>query len=129
MDKLEMAADGPSDSEKRKEDHFPKGTKWDSVPCPKHSKLKQEFFIFSAELGEKCEAISEKLVHLEGQLQTSVCRVDEGTIQSLQREIQVVKETLQTVLLQLQPAREAGEEKAGDFLCDSWCPGKQDLKE
>lgn len=49
--------------------------------------------------------------------------------QSLQREIQVVKETLQTVLVQLQSAKEAGEEKAGDFLCDSWCPGKQDLKE
>lgn len=84
--------------------------------------------MFSAELGEKCEAISEKLVHLEDQLQSSACRVDEGVIQSLQREIQVVKETLQTMLKQLQPAREA-EEKAGDFLCDSWCPGKQDLKE
>ncbi|XP_021246184.1 disrupted in schizophrenia 1 protein [Numida meleagris] len=144
IDELEMTADGPSDSEKRKEDHFPKGTEWDRVSCPKHSKLKQvvedisfgaeghlseEFFVFSAELGEKCEAISEKLVHLEDQLRTSVCRVDEGIIQSLQREIQVVKETLQTVLLQLQPAREAGEEKAGDFLCDSWCPGKQDSKE
>ncbi|XP_015713373.1 disrupted in schizophrenia 1 protein isoform X3 [Coturnix japonica] len=129
MDELEMAADGTSDSEKRKEDHFSKGTKWDSALCPKRSKLKQEFFMFSAELGEKCEAISEKLVHLEDQLQSSVCRVDEGTIQSLQREIQVVKETLQTVLLQLQPAREAGREKAGDFLCDSWCPGKQDSKE
>ncbi|XP_008942209.1 PREDICTED: uncharacterized protein LOC103776453, partial [Merops nubicus] len=144
MDELEMAADGPSDSEKRKEGHFPKGTEWDTVPCAKHRELKEivediscgaeghlseEFFIFSAELGEKCEAISEKLVRLEDQLQNSACRVDEGVIQSLQREIQVVKETLQTVLLQLQPAREAGEEKAGDFLCDSWCPGKQDLKE
>ncbi|XP_066850151.1 disrupted in schizophrenia 1 protein isoform X2 [Anser cygnoides] len=144
MDALEMAADGPSDSEKRKEGHFPKGTEWGSVPYPKHSELKQvvedisfgaeghlseEFFIFSAELDEKCEAISEKLVHLEDQLQTSACRVDEGLAQSLQREIQVVKETLQTVLVQLQPAREAGEEKAGDFLCDSWCPGKQDLEE
>ncbi|NXI69134.1 DISC1 protein, partial [Anseranas semipalmata] len=144
MDELEMTADGPSDSGKRKEGHFPKGTEWCSVPCPKHSELEQvvedisfgaegylseEFFIFSAELGEKCEAISEKLMHLEDQLQTSVCRVDEGLAQSLQREIQVVKETLQTVLVQLQPAREAGEEKAGDFLCDSWCPGKQDLKE
>ncbi|XP_054677720.1 disrupted in schizophrenia 1 protein isoform X4 [Grus americana] len=144
MDEMEMTADGPSDSEKRKESHFSKGTERGTVPCPKHSELKEvmedisfgaeghlseEFFIFSAELGEKCEAISEKLVHLEDQLQTSVCRVDEGVIQSLQREIQVVKETLQTVLVQLQPAREAGEEKAGDFLCDSWCPGKQDLKE
>ncbi|NWI22486.1 DISC1 protein, partial [Sula dactylatra] len=144
MDEMEMTADGPFDSDKRKEGHFPKGTEWGTVPCPKHSELKEviedisfgaeghlseEFFIFSAALGEKCEAISEKLVHLEDQLQTSACRVDEGLAQSLQREIQVVKETLQTVLVQLQPAREAGEEKAGAFLCDSWCPGKQDLKE
>lgn len=43
----------------------------------------QEFFIFSTELDEKCEAISEKLVHLEDQLQTSVCRVDEGVIHIL----------------------------------------------
>ncbi|XP_063185109.1 LOW QUALITY PROTEIN: disrupted in schizophrenia 1 protein [Chroicocephalus ridibundus] len=128
MEETEMTADGPSDSEKRKEGHFPKGTEWGTFPCLKHSELKEvmedisfgaeghlseEFFIFSAELGEKCEAISEKLVHLEDQLQTSSCRVDEGLAQSLQREIQVVKETLQTVLVQLQPAREAGEEKAG----------------
>ncbi|NXI50437.1 DISC1 protein, partial [Chloroceryle aenea] len=144
MDEMEMTADGPSGSEKRKEGHFPKGTEWGNVPCTKHSELKEimedisfgaeghlseEFFIFSAELGEKCEAISEKLVHLEDQLHNSACRVDEGLAQSLQREIQVVKETLQTLLVQLQPAREAGEERAGDFLRDSWCPGKQDLKE
>ncbi|NWS70383.1 DISC1 protein, partial [Crotophaga sulcirostris] len=144
MNEMEMTAGSPSDSEKRKEGHFPKGTEWGTVPCPKHCELKEvtedisfgaeghlseEFFVFSAELGEKCEAISEKLMHLEDQLQTSVSRVDEGLSQSLQREIQVVKETLQTVLVQLQPAREAEEEKAGDFLCDSWCPGKQDLKE
>ncbi|NXF87615.1 DISC1 protein, partial [Eubucco bourcierii] len=150
MSEMEMTAGGPSDSEKRK-DHLPKDTEWDILPSPKHSELKkvtedisleaeshlsEEFFMFSAELGGKCEAISEKLVHLEDQLQTSACRVDEGVIHilsvsvcSLQREIQVVKETLQTVLVQLQPAREAGEEKAGDFLCDSWCPRKQDLKE
>ncbi|NXE47711.1 DISC1 protein, partial [Casuarius casuarius] len=144
MDEMEMTADGPSDSERRKEGHFPKSTEWGTVPCPKRSErkevledisfgaeghLSEEFFIFSAELGEKCEAISEKLVRLEDQLQTSVCKVDDGPALSLQREIQVVKETLQTVLVQLQPGREAGEEKAGDFLCDSWCPGKQDLKE
>ncbi|NXP29329.1 DISC1 protein, partial [Scytalopus superciliaris] len=144
MDEMEMTADGPPESEKRKEGPFLKGTEWATVSCCKHSELKEvmedisfgteghlseEFFIFSAELGEKCEAISEKLVHLEDQLQSSTCRVDEGLAQSLQREIQVVKETLQTVLVQLQSAKEAGEEKAGDFLCDSWCPGKQDLKE
>ncbi|XP_064504901.1 disrupted in schizophrenia 1 protein isoform X2 [Pseudopipra pipra] len=144
LEEMEMTADGPPDSEKRKEGHFLKGTEWVTVSCHKHSELKEvmedisfgaeghlseEFFIFSAELGEKCEAISEKLVHLEDQLQSSTCRVDEGLAQSLQREIQVVKETLQTMLVQLQSAKEAGEEKAGDFLCDSWCPGKQDLKE
>ncbi|NWW83006.1 DISC1 protein, partial [Climacteris rufus] len=144
MNEMEMTADAPPDSEKRREGHFLKDTEWGTVSCPRHSELKEvmedisfateghlseEFFIFSAELGEKCEAISEKLVHLEDQLQSSACRVDEGLVQSLQREIQVVKETLQTMLLQLQSAKEAGEEKAGDFLCDSWCPGKQDLKE
>uniref|UniRef100_A0A8C5UJS1 DISC1 scaffold protein n=1 Tax=Malurus cyaneus samueli TaxID=2593467 RepID=A0A8C5UJS1_9PASS len=129
MDEMEMTADAPPDSEKRKEGHFLKGTEWNAVSCPKHRELKEEFFIFSAELGEKCEAISEKLVHLEDQLQSSACRVDEGVIHILFREIQVVKETLQTVLVQLQSAKEAGEEKDGDFLCDSWCPGKQDLKE
>ncbi|NWS95909.1 DISC1 protein, partial [Mionectes macconnelli] len=144
MEEMEMTADGPPDSEKREEGHFLKGAEWGTVSCHKHSGMKkvmedisfgtgghlsEEFFIFSAELGEKCEAISEKLVHLEDQLQSSTCRVDEGLAQSLQREIQVVKETLQTMLVQLQSAKEAGEEKAGDFLCDSWCPGKQDLKE
>jgi len=39
--------------------------------------------MFSAELGEKCEAIREKLVHLEDQLQNSICRVDEGVIHIL----------------------------------------------
>ncbi|NXF05791.1 DISC1 protein, partial [Smithornis capensis] len=143
-DEMKTTADGPSDSEKGKEGHFLKGTEWGTVSFRKHSEqkevmeeisfgseghLSEEFFIFSAELGEKCEVISEKLVHLEVQLQSSACRVDEGLSQSLQREIQVVKETLQTLLVQLQSAKEVGEEKAGDFLCDSWCPGKQDLKE
>uniref|UniRef100_A0A8D2NED1 Disrupted in schizophrenia 1 n=1 Tax=Zonotrichia albicollis TaxID=44394 RepID=A0A8D2NED1_ZONAL len=115
MDDMEMTADASPDCEKRKEGHFLKGTdNWETALIPL---LREEFFIFSAELGEKCEAISEKLVHLEDQLQSSTCRVDEGLAQSLQREIQVVKETLQTVLVQLQSAKEAGEEKAGDFLC------------
>ncbi|KQK78858.1 disrupted in schizophrenia 1 protein-like protein [Amazona aestiva] len=98
MDEMEMIADGPSDSEKRKEDHFPNGIEWGTVPCSKHGaleevtedisfgaegRLSEEFFIFSAELGEKCKAISEKLVHLEDQLQSSACRVDEGVIHIL----------------------------------------------
>ncbi|XP_072783226.1 disrupted in schizophrenia 1 protein isoform X2 [Taeniopygia guttata] len=98
MDEMEMTADAPPDSEKRKEGHFLKGTEWGAVSCPKHRELKEvmedisfgteghlseEFFIFSAELGEKCEAISEKLVHLEDQLRSSACRVDEGVIHIL----------------------------------------------
>ncbi|XP_064564596.1 disrupted in schizophrenia 1 protein isoform X3 [Zonotrichia leucophrys gambelii] len=98
MDEMEMTADASPDSEKRKEGHFLKGTEWGAVSCPKPRELKEvmedisfgteghlseEFFIFSAELGEKCEAISEKLVHLEDQLQSSACRVDEGVIHIL----------------------------------------------
>uniref|UniRef100_A0A8B9GDU2 DISC1 scaffold protein n=1 Tax=Amazona collaria TaxID=241587 RepID=A0A8B9GDU2_9PSIT len=80
MDEMEMIADGPSDCEKRKEDHFPNGIEWGT-----------EFFIFSAELGEKCKAISEKLVHLEDQLQSSACRVDEGVIHILFDTIKYIK--------------------------------------
>ncbi|KAJ7396187.1 disrupted in schizophrenia 1 protein-like [Pitangus sulphuratus] len=98
MQEMEMTADDPPDSEKRKEGHFLKSAEWGTVSCHRHSELKkgmedisfgteghlsEEFFIFSAELGEKCEAISEKLVHLEDQLQSSTCRVDEGVIHIL----------------------------------------------
>ncbi|NXY17242.1 DISC1 protein, partial [Atrichornis clamosus] len=41
MDELEMTADGPPDSEKRKEGHFLKGTEWGTISCPKHSELKE----------------------------------------------------------------------------------------
>lgn len=44
----------------------------------------------------------------------------------------MVKETLQAMLVQLQPAKEAEEDAAAaavDFLDDSWCPGKQGLWE
>uniref|UniRef100_A0A8C3SUA5 DISC1 scaffold protein n=1 Tax=Chelydra serpentina TaxID=8475 RepID=A0A8C3SUA5_CHESE len=114
------AADDCSDTERGKESHFLKGTERGG-----------DFHLFSAELGEKCEAISEKLVQLEDQLQTAVSMThteDLWTYPSLQREIQMVKETLQAMLMQLQPDKKAGEDEAGDFLCDSWCPGKQDLK-
>lgn len=46
MDELEMTADGPSDSEKRREGHFPKGTERSTVPCSKHSELKEVSEIF-----------------------------------------------------------------------------------
>uniref|UniRef100_A0A8C6VM74 DISC1 scaffold protein n=1 Tax=Naja naja TaxID=35670 RepID=A0A8C6VM74_NAJNA len=90
----------------------------------------QEFDMLSTEFREKCERISKKLVFLEEQLQLAACSYDEDLhIQSLQREIQMVKETLQAMLVQLQPTKEAGEDVAANFLGDSWCLGKESLKE
>uniref|UniRef100_A0A673T9K3 DISC1 scaffold protein n=2 Tax=Suricata suricatta TaxID=37032 RepID=A0A673T9K3_SURSU len=75
------------------------------------SEQKEESCILSAELGEKCEAIDKKLLYLEDQLHTAVHSHDEDLIQSLKRELQMVKETLQAMILQLQPAQ-AGEREA-----------------
>lgn len=41
----------------------------------------------------------------------------------------MVKETLQAMLVQLQPTKEAGEDAAANFLGDSWRLGKESLKE
>uniref|UniRef100_A0A7M4FGC7 DISC1 scaffold protein n=1 Tax=Crocodylus porosus TaxID=8502 RepID=A0A7M4FGC7_CROPO len=97
-DEMEAAADSRLDPEKGKENHIPKGTEWGTAPCPKPCELKEvvadisfgvedhlseEFYILSAELGEKCETISEKLVYLEGQLQSAICNIDEGLIHIL----------------------------------------------
>lgn len=46
MDEMEMTAHGPSDSEKRKEGHYPKGTEWGPIPCSKHSEMKEVSEIF-----------------------------------------------------------------------------------
>ncbi|XP_054104100.1 disrupted in schizophrenia 1 protein isoform X7 [Callithrix jacchus] len=73
---------------------------------------KEESYILSAELGEKCEDIGKKLLYLEDQLHTAIHSHDEDLIQSLKRELQMVKETLQAMILQLQPAKEAGEREA-----------------
>ncbi|XP_064269918.1 disrupted in schizophrenia 1 protein isoform X5 [Passer domesticus] len=54
MDEMEMTADAPSDSEKRKEDHFLKGTEWGAVSCPKHRELKEpRFFPWKSNLLSK----------------------------------------------------------------------------
>ncbi|XP_048342148.1 disrupted in schizophrenia 1 protein [Sphaerodactylus townsendi] len=99
-----------------------------------HWESKKELPVLSTELEEKCEQISEKLLHLEDQIQTAICSCDESLshilcdllslifqhIQSLQREIQMVKEALQAMLVQLQPAKEAEEDAtAADLLGDS----------
>ncbi|XP_064343940.1 translin-associated protein X isoform X1 [Camelus dromedarius] len=73
------------------------------------SEQKEDSYILSAELGEKCEAIGKKLLYLDDQLHTAIHSHDEDLIQSLKRELQMVKETLQAMILQLQPAKEVGE--------------------
>ncbi|EHB11558.1 Disrupted in schizophrenia 1 protein [Heterocephalus glaber] len=82
------------------------------VPCT-GGEWKQESYVLSAELGEKCEAIDKKLLHLEDQLHTAIHSHDEDLIHSLKGQLQMVKETLQAMLLQLQPAKEAGGGEAG----------------
>ncbi|XP_058022498.1 disrupted in schizophrenia 1 protein [Ahaetulla prasina] len=101
------------------------GKKHQSTPC----ELKEEFYMVSTEFRAKCKRISKKLVFLEEQLQLAACSYDENLVQSLQREIQMVKETLQAMLVQLQPTKEAGEDAAANFLDDSWRLGKGSLKE
>ncbi|XP_039188815.1 disrupted in schizophrenia 1 protein isoform X2 [Crotalus tigris] len=89
------------------------GKKHQSTPC----ELKEEFDMLSTEFTEKCERISKKLILLEDQLQLAVCSYDDDDfVQSLQREIQMVKETLQAMLVQLQPTKKAGEDAAANFL-------------
>nr|XP_012593665.1 disrupted in schizophrenia 1 protein isoform X2 [Microcebus murinus] len=84
------------------------------IPSPHYAggEQKEESYILSAELGEKCEAIGKKLMHLEDQLHTAIRSHDEDLIQSLKRELQMVKETLQALSLQLQPAKEVGDREA-----------------
>uniref|UniRef100_A0A452TJR8 DISC1 scaffold protein n=1 Tax=Ursus maritimus TaxID=29073 RepID=A0A452TJR8_URSMA len=77
------------------------------------SEQKEESCVLSAELGEKCEAIDKKLLYLEDQLHTAIHSHDEDLIHILFiLELQMVKETLQAMILQLQPAKEAGEREA-----------------
>ncbi|KAK1170560.1 disrupted in schizophrenia 1 protein isoform X2 [Acipenser oxyrinchus oxyrinchus] len=73
-----------------------------------------------AHVTEQCESISKKLLSLEDQLQTAILHRDEDKAQSLQREIQMVKATLQAMLEQLQASSEEGEKEMEDFFSDSW---------
>ncbi|XP_027626648.1 disrupted in schizophrenia 1 protein isoform X2 [Tupaia chinensis] len=73
---------------------------------------RQESCILSADLVEKCEGINKELLCLEDQLHTAIHSHDEALIQSLKGELQMVKETLQAMALQLQPAKLAVEREA-----------------
>ncbi|XP_037676860.1 disrupted in schizophrenia 1 protein isoform X2 [Choloepus didactylus] len=95
---------------------LPAAEEWKAhlIPSPQWagSEQKEESHILSAELGEKCEAIGTKLLYLEDQLHAAIHNHDEDLIQSLKKELQMVKATLQAMILQLQPAKEAGEREA-----------------
>uniref|UniRef100_G1P4P4 DISC1 scaffold protein n=1 Tax=Myotis lucifugus TaxID=59463 RepID=G1P4P4_MYOLU len=79
------------------------------------SEQREEPHALSAELGEKCEAIGKKLLCLEDQLHTAMHSHDEPRPQSLRSELRLVKETLQAMILQLQPPREAGESEVASW--------------
>nr|XP_020642359.1 disrupted in schizophrenia 1 protein isoform X1 [Pogona vitticeps] len=137
-DEVEDAADASWSTKWEQSKHFPiKDSQWSVLQCPviqskhpsAHWERKEESHILPAELDEKCEKISEKLMHVEDQLQKAVCSCDEALVESLQREIQMVKETLQAMLVQLQPAKEAEDDAATALLADSWYPGRQGVRE
>ncbi|XP_020365721.2 disrupted in schizophrenia 1 protein [Rhincodon typus] len=66
----------------------------------------------------QCETISHKLLCLEDQLQMAMNNHDKSLTQHLQREIQMIKETLRAMLKQLLPIEE--EEELGGFTVNSW---------
>ncbi|XP_041044691.1 disrupted in schizophrenia 1 protein isoform X3 [Carcharodon carcharias] len=74
----------------------------------------------AVDIGEQCEIISDRLLCLEGQLQMAINNHDDSLSQYLQREIQMVKETLQAMLKQLLPLGKEEKEELGDFVFNSW---------
>ncbi|XP_042312651.1 disrupted in schizophrenia 1 protein [Sceloporus undulatus] len=137
-DEVEDAAVASLSTKQEQTKHFPlKDSKRSALQHPliqnkdqrTHWEPEEDCHMLSTEVEAKCEKISERLFHLEDQLQRTTCTCDEDLIESLQREIQMVKETLQAMLVQLQPPKEAEEDAGADFLHDSWCLGKQCLEE
>ncbi|XP_071337212.1 disrupted in schizophrenia 1 protein [Trachinotus anak] len=64
----------------------------------------------AADLTERCELISDRLMTLEDELQTAMLNRDQASAQSLEKEVQEVKVTLQTMLTQLKEEEEEEEE-------------------
>ncbi|XP_066479132.1 disrupted in schizophrenia 1 protein [Tiliqua scincoides] len=91
-DEAEEAADASLSTKQGQSKHFPiTDSEWSAlqhrVTQSKHPsvhwELKEEFHMHSTELEEKCEKISEKLMHLEDQLQTAICSCDESLVHIL----------------------------------------------
>ncbi|KAF7219674.1 disrupted in schizophrenia 1 protein isoform X2 [Nothobranchius furzeri] len=70
----------------------------------------------AADLMERCELISDRLMALEDELQTALLKQDRALTQSLETEVQQVKSTLQAMLAQLKVEEE--EEEEGEELND-----------
>lgn len=87
----------------------------------------------TSELMERCELISNRLHYLEDQLQSAIDNHDKDLTLSLEKEVQEVKATLQTMLSQLKEEEdEEDEDKFSDeeeeqvedeeehYFSDSW---------
>nr|XP_020455959.1 disrupted in schizophrenia 1 protein isoform X3 [Monopterus albus] len=86
------------------------GGRW----CPEANLQNSEFTkdgcSEAADLTERCELISDRLMTLEDELQTAILNRDQALTQSLEREVQEVKATLQTMLAQLKEEEAEDEE-------------------
>ncbi|XP_072247387.1 disrupted in schizophrenia 1 protein isoform X2 [Leuresthes tenuis] len=65
----------------------------------------------ATDLTERCEQISDRLTALEDELQTAILNRDQALTQTLEKEVQEVKSTLQSMLAQLQMEEEEEEEE------------------
>ncbi|XP_029305996.1 disrupted in schizophrenia 1 protein [Cottoperca gobio] len=70
----------------------------------------------AADLTEHCELISDRLMTLEDELQTAILNRDQALTQSLEKEVQEVKATLQTMLAQLKEEEEVNELQDDDLM-------------
>ncbi|XP_061602061.1 disrupted in schizophrenia 1 protein isoform X3 [Cololabis saira] len=64
----------------------------------------------AADLTERCELISDRLMALEDELQTAILNRDQSLAQCLENEVQTVKAALQAMLTQLEVEEEEEEE-------------------
>ncbi|XP_047459259.1 disrupted in schizophrenia 1 protein [Mugil cephalus] len=65
----------------------------------------------ATDLTERCELISDRLMTLEDELQTAILNRDQALTQSLGKEVQEVKSTLQSMLAQLKVEEDVEEEE------------------
>lgn len=82
----------------------------------------------AADLTERCELISDRLMTLEDELQTAILNRDQAFTQSLEKEVQEVKATLQTMLEQLQEEEE-GNELQDDDLMENGTEEEEEVEE